>query len=107
MAKKTIETYCNESCNQPFTIKQMKTSKLHKGIEKTYFNCPHCKHEYTCFYTNKDIRKLQSEMRALHRKMKWSNENELEKLEQDEARLKEFIAHSMASVKQEAEQHEQ
>ena len=78
----------------------MKTSKLHDGIEKTYFNCPHCQYEYLCFYTDKDIRKSQSKMRALHRKMKWADDAQLIQLKKEEATLKDSIADCMSNLKQ-------
>lgn len=53
-----------DKCNKDFEIK-LKTSKLPKDIEKTYFKCSFCKEVFTAFYTDKEIRKLQSRQRVL------------------------------------------
>lgn len=102
-----IYAKCNKSCGHRFYVKHFKLDKLHNNIEKTYFNCPNCSREYVCFYTNESTRKLQSKMRELHRKMKWADANKLELLKQEETKLRDSIAHSMANVKSEVEQYEQ
>lgn len=101
-----IHMICDKSCGQNVYVKHLKVAKLHNSIEKTYFNCPNCSQEYVCFYTDKSIRKLQSKMRELHRKMKWAKGDELEPLVQEETKLKQSIANDMASVKREVEQRE-
>ena len=36
-----------------------------EGIEKVYFLCPHCQHEYVAFYTDAEIRGLQEQIRIV------------------------------------------
>jgi len=60
--KPTIVT-CNEGCNKQFELSEMSSVKLDDGIEKTYFTCLHCRHEYVAFYTDAVIRKLQEKIR--------------------------------------------
>lgn len=102
-----IYAKCNKSCGHRFYVQHFKLDKLDNTVQKTYFNCPNCGREYVCFYTDESIRKLQAKMRELHRKMKWADADRLKQLVQEEAQLKDFIAHCMASVKREVEQHEQ
>lgn len=102
-----IYAKCNKSCGHKFYVQHFKLDKLDNKVEKTYFNCPNCGREYVCFYTDESIRKLQAKMRELHRKMKWADADRLKQLTQDEAQLKDFIAHCMANVKREVELHEQ
>lgn len=66
-ATKPIKTFCNEGCQKPFTITKMPTIKAKQGIEKTYFRCTHCKHEYIGYYASVETLKLQKEMRKLQR----------------------------------------
>lgn len=60
---------CNEGCKKQFEIKQLKERKLKDGVIETYFKCPKCGRKYICFYTDKEIRKLQAELRD-----KWSKD---------------------------------
>lgn len=53
---------CNEGCNEEFKI-QLKEKKFKNGIIETYFECPSCGKKYICFFTDKDIRRLQSKLR--------------------------------------------
>lgn len=62
-----IKTFCNEGCQKPFSITKMPTVKVKQGIDKTYFRCPHCKHEYVAHYSSKETLKLQKQMRKFHR----------------------------------------
>lgn len=52
-------------CNEDFKVNRINTFKLTKGIEKSCFSCPHCKIEYVTAYTNKEIRKLQLEIKRV------------------------------------------
>ena len=50
-----------------------KIRKHDNGIKEHYIKCPRCKAEYTSFYTNEDIRRMQHRIRkmfALRRNMK-------------------------------------
>lgn len=102
-----IYAKCNKSCGHRFYVQHFKLDKLDNKVQKTYFNCPNCGREYVCFYTDESIRKLQSKMRELHRRMKWADADKLKQLVQEEAQLRDTIAQGMASVKQEVEQYEQ
>ncbi|MEC3612002.1 transglycosylase [Bacillus velezensis] len=64
-------------CDQCMTRLLIKgCSKIRKhddGIKEHYIKCPRCKAEYTSFYTNEDIRRMQHRIRkmfALRRNMK-------------------------------------
>ncbi|MEO2212105.1 hypothetical protein ABGV40_14780 [Paenibacillus amylolyticus] len=61
----TIPTICNEGCNQEFTVSSLEIEKMNDGVEKTYFDCPHCKHRYVAYYTDPEIRKLQDDINNL------------------------------------------
>jgi len=37
-------------CGKEFRITKLELDKLNRGIEKTYFRCPHCNKEYVAFY---------------------------------------------------------
>ena len=60
----TNQTYCNESCKREFTP-ELQTIPMGEGIEKVYFLCPHCQHEYVAFYTDAEIRGLQEQIRIV------------------------------------------
>lgn len=61
----SLPTLCNEGCNQQFTVDGFEIEKLNDGVEKTYFECPHCKHRYVAYYTDPEIRKMQTNIRNL------------------------------------------
>jgi transcription elongation factor Elf1 len=67
---KPILATCDAGCKKEFRISKFKTKKVKNGIEKTYFKCPHCKHEYIAFYASAETLKLQKEMRKLYVKMR-------------------------------------
>jgi len=48
----------------PTTI-QFKTQDHPRGIKETYFKCQQCNKRYTCFVTNKAVRRKQKEIRSL------------------------------------------
>lgn len=59
-----------DSCKEKFEIKRINTFHLGNGIEKSSFSCPHCTAEYVTCYTDKQIRKLQLEIKRLRAKSK-------------------------------------
>lgn len=63
----SIPTICNEGCNQQFEVKSFEIEQMNDGVEKTYFDCPHCKHRYVTFYTDPEIRKVQASIRSIGR----------------------------------------
>ncbi len=52
-------------CGKEFRITKLELDKLNRGIEKTYFRCPHCNKEYVAFYTDRNIRRKQAKIRTL------------------------------------------
>jgi len=65
MANKPVAAQCNLGCEKEFTITKFRNKKVKNGIEKTFFRCPHCKHEYVSFYASDETRRLQKDMRKL------------------------------------------
>lgn len=59
---------CDE-CKKDFEV-DTKVKKVKEDIEKTYFICPICNHEYIAYYTNSKIRKKQEEISKIARKIK-------------------------------------
>jgi transcription initiation factor IIE alpha subunit len=86
-----------DKCNKYFEV-QIKLRKPDRGIEEHYFNCSHCGEKYISYYTNKNIRRKQKEVRALYDK--------LSKLKSDEQQQKLFekIANLKALMKAEMDQ---
>ncbi|MBN3405726.1 hypothetical protein CF088_10580 [Clostridium botulinum] len=77
-----METYCDKGCKKKFEIKEFKERKLKDGVIETYFKCPKCGEKYICFYTDKEIRLLQSKLRS-----KWSKASR-EDIEQLQGKVK-------------------
>lgn len=61
----TSLTVVCEECNTEFTVYRLGIDLVRDDIERTYFLCPACKKEFTCFYTNEGIRRLQNLMQSL------------------------------------------
>ena len=66
---KAMPAICNEGCNKQFEVNGFQTARLSGAIEKTYFVCPHCKHEYVAFYTDLEVRELQAKIRRVQTKL--------------------------------------
>lgn len=64
-----MKTICDAGCKKEFVINKFNNRKVKNGIDKIYFKCPHCKHEYLAYYSSEETKKLQKEMRQLHVKM--------------------------------------
>ena len=64
-----MKVLCNAGCQQEFNITGFMTLYLSEDIQKTYFKCEHCGHEYIVFYTDPEIRELQEQIRQVHRGM--------------------------------------
>ncbi|PTY77364.1 hypothetical protein B5V89_14890 [Heyndrickxia sporothermodurans] len=58
-----INAICDE-CEQEYLITGLETENIGEDIEKTFFTCPHCDKEYIAFYTDSEIRNLQTEIRS-------------------------------------------
>lgn len=67
MANKPIPARCDAGCKKEFKVTRFRKRKAKYGIEKNYFRCPHCKHEYVTYYASAETIQLQKEMRKLHR----------------------------------------
>ena len=93
--------YCNEGCNNQFFVDFI-TDKLPGNVEKTYFNCTHCNHEYVAFYTDLETRKLQEKMRKLHKRFTNSNED-FSKLNKQEKKLQKQIKSNIDKLKKRIE----
>lgn len=52
-----MEVTC-DNCNKVFPIK-LKEKRHPKTIIETFFVCSHCKHRYTSFATDAEVRRLQ------------------------------------------------
>lgn len=63
-----IRVACDAGCKQQFTIHDFQHSNLDGGVEKTFFTCPHCQHEYVALYTDEEIRNLQEKFRKVQSK---------------------------------------
>ncbi|MBY3623722.1 hypothetical protein HGO21_29860 [Acinetobacter sp. CUI P1] len=66
---KAMPAICNEGCNKQFEVNGFQTARLPGAIERTYFACPHCKHEYVAFYTDLEVRELQAKIRRVQTKL--------------------------------------
>lgn len=96
MTNKPIPATCDAGCGKSFAITKFRTRIVKGGNEKLYFLCPHCKHEYIAYYASKETKRLQAQMRRLHRDA-YKPESNMSALEIDkqEAELKAQIKQSM------------
>lgn len=101
----SIPTYCNEGCNQSFTIYEFKHEQLSDEIEKTTFTCPHCGHEYVVNHTNAEISKLQERVRRVHRRFADPADNH-EDAAKKEADIQQQIKQKMDALRQRIENSE-
>lgn len=100
MTIKPVEAHCDAGCNKAFTITKLRNKKMIDDIQKTFFTCPHCKHEYVSYYTNAESLKLQREMRKLHKTIGNSQTpEELNSLEIQEKLLQIRIKASMDAAR--------
>lgn len=110
-AVKTIRTICNEGCNEPFEIHEMPTTQLTNKVEKTYFTCSNCNHEYVIHYTDPEIRQLQEGIRKVlgrrvNPNLNIANATRQEKRILERANeLKKVIAEKMELLKQRVDIH--
>ena len=94
---------CNESCKRTFELTEFLTDCLPDTVEKTYFLCPHCQHEYVAYYTDAEIRELQEEIRKIDRQtvkaQKQLSQKMFNQLTWRHARLRKVIAEKMAALR--------
>lgn len=56
---------CDKGCQGEFILVEFGVGKVKDDIERVGFCCPHCDMQYTAYYTNTKIRKLQKEQQEL------------------------------------------
>lgn len=95
----SISTHCDAGCQKAFTFDDYSFKQLHDGIEKIYSSCPHCGHEYTAFYTDVEIRKLQERIRRVQRRFANPSDNH-EDAAKKEAELQQRIKEKMDALRQ-------
>lgn len=93
-----MKTHCDAGCKKAFEIDEFLTAKLDGDIEKLYFNCPHCEHEYVAFYSDEEIRKLQARIRRVQRRFSNPNDNH-EDAARREAELQAIIKEKMDALR--------
>lgn len=98
----SLQTHCDAGCQRAFTLENFQHERLHDGIEKTFFCCPHCDTEYVTFYTDEDIRKLQERIRRVQRRFADPEDNH-EDAARKEAELKEQIKEKMDALRERME----
>lgn len=99
----SISTHCDAGCQKAFSIEDFSIIRLQDGIEKVYFECPHCEHEYLAYYTDGEIRKLQERIRRVQRQFTDPADNH-EDAAKKEAELKVRIKEKMDALRQRIEQ---
>ncbi|MBO1003750.1 hypothetical protein [Pseudogracilibacillus auburnensis] len=78
--------YCNDGCQKDFYITELKTEGIEKlpgNVERHYIECPNCGQQYTSYYLNDDMKKIQQEISVLRKKLpdlKLKQKNKLNKL---------------------------
>lgn len=93
-----MQTICDAGCKQQFVIHDFQYGSLDGGVEKTFFTCPHCQHEYVAYYTDKEIRKLQEKIRKVQRR--FANFNYDHKaVAKQERKLKDQIKEKMDALR--------
>lgn len=93
---------CDQGCTKEFEIKAAQTIKLDAGVEKTYFTCPYCQHEYVAFYTDDEIRKLQEKITKVMGKYSSPYHN-TKSLMKQERKLKQEIKAKMSALRKRVE----
>lgn len=91
-----MNVQCDE-CKIDFEVKP-KLNKPVPGIEEHYFTCSHCGKKYISYYTNKNIRRKQTEIRHLYSKLSKPKSNE------QQQKLLEKINNLKAAMKVEMDQ---
>lgn len=61
--------YCDECGHEfDFSSNEVKSKWIDEGIQKKYYNCPKCNHEFIVIITNSEVRKMISKYKALRNK---------------------------------------
>jgi transcriptional regulator NrdR family protein len=86
-------------CHNEFQISLNKVA-VQKDIERNYFTCPHCKNDFTSFYTNKSIRGKQIKSQKLWEKFHTTKTiNKKENIQKQVEKLKEEIRVEIEELK--------
>ena len=93
-----IDAVCDAGCGKQFNVSQLEQVMLDAEVEKTFFTCPHCQHEYVAFYTDAEIRELQENVRKVQRRYANPNCNVKAAIKK-ERRLKEQIKVKMDQLR--------
>lgn len=98
-----MQTHCDAGCQQAFAVEQFETKRIHDGIDKVFFTCPHCGHEYVAFYTDPEIRDLQAKIRRIQQRFAKPNADHVEAAKR-EAEVKQLIKDKMDALRNRIEQ---
>lgn len=88
---------CNE-CGNVSAMRQRK-KRMKDKVEKLYFMCEHCRHDYTICYTNEEIRRKLKRIRKLRSNKQRTPSQEIEMIT-----LNEEIENGMKVLKTQHEQ---
>lgn len=58
-----------------FDLPALQTESLPGRIEKNFFLCPHCSHEYTAYYTDPEIRSMQEQVQKIRMRLESKHGN--------------------------------
>lgn len=100
-ASKAMPAVCNEGCGKQFEVKGFQTARLPGAVEKTFFTCPHCQHEYVAYYTDPEVRQLQDKIRRIQSQLQNPRANQavvMKKIKKTQAEIKTGMDRVRASV---------
>lgn len=97
-----LKIYCNAGCQKEFEVKAFKTVKLPDKVEKTFFTCTHCDHEYLVHYTDTETRELQAKIRRVQQRFANPRADHA-KAARQEARIQIQIKEKMDTLRQRIE----
>lgn len=63
-----MQVTCDD-CQEVYTL-EIQVAHLDDGIEKNFFTCPHCNHEYIAYCTDSNVRNKQNIMKSLWYKLR-------------------------------------
>lgn len=98
---KAAPAICNEGCGEQFEVKGFQTARLPGAVEKTFFTCPHCLHEYIAFYTDLEVRQLQDKIRRIQSQIQSPRVNQaviMKKIKKTQADIKAGMDRVRAAV---------
>src|SRR5690625_4475703 len=60
-----------DKCEKELKLTQLNTNlvdHLPNNIDRFYLECPHCKQQYTSYFLNDEMKKIQVQIKMLHKK---------------------------------------